>query len=73
MGAITYAEIVRVAFSPSDMGGVEPEPRMPSSQPVHHISPLLYCQANMYFAQVLARDASSRCVPRITRPTPISV
>lgn len=34
IGRITYAEMVRVAFSPSDMGWVVVEPRMPSSQPV---------------------------------------
>jgi len=33
---ITYDEIVRVAFSPSDMGADSLEPRMPSSQPVVH-------------------------------------
>jgi hypothetical protein len=31
---ITYAEMVRVAFSPSDMGASVLVPRMPSSQPV---------------------------------------
>ena len=33
-GRITYDVMVRVAFSPSDMGADPSEPRIPSSQPV---------------------------------------
>ena len=41
---ITYGVMVRVAFSPSDMGADEREPRIPSSQPTHRISLLSLCQ-----------------------------
>lgn len=34
----TYGEIVKVAFSPNDMGDSPAEPRIPSSQPVGGIS-----------------------------------
>jgi hypothetical protein len=62
MGIITHAEIVRVDFSPSDMGGAVVLPRIPSSQPVQQ-------------RQVdSVRDAQSLMEgnrPLITRPTPI--
>lgn len=38
IGRITYEEMIRVAFSPSDMGDDSVEPRMPSSQPYSRAS-----------------------------------
>lgn len=43
MGGITYAVIVRVDFSPSDMGALDVEPRMPSSQPVQQRQYMVAC------------------------------
>ena len=46
--AVTYAEIVRVAFSPNDMPGLVELPIIPSSQPVHinmHVSQPLHQKA----------------------------
>lgn len=45
--------MVKVAFSPSDMGGVESEPRMPSSQPVQHII------SQAFFSSWVADESSS--------------